>query len=133
VGDSAGAKEPHRLRRLVVTAIVAAAVGAGIGIAAGYQLPQNSSPVFKASGPPHRAPFGVVTRVDADSVTISSFGHDTKVETDAGTIVNEARDATLADIDKGETIVVSGNADGRGTVRAKEIVVLPTRWVFLLR
>lgn len=126
--------EPRVLRRLVVTAIVAAALGALVGIGAGYQLSDEAAPLLAAQPKSrHRAPYGVVTSVGPDSVTITAFGRTTTVKTGADTIVSEARDATLADIEKGETILVSGNVEDDGTVRAHEIVVLPTRWIFLLK
>jgi hypothetical protein len=136
VSQAAVTGEPRVLRRLIVTAIVAAAVGALVGIAAGYQLSDHgAAPVFKAAQSEksrHRAPYGVVTTVGPDSVTITSFGRDVTVKTSADTIVSATEDATLADIDEGETIIVSGDAANDGTVRADEIVVLPTRWLFLL-
>jgi hypothetical protein len=127
--------EPRALRKLVVTAILAAAVGAAAGFAAGNQLGERSKPqqrVFAADRDTSASvPFGVVTKRDGNSVTITSYGRDIVVEADDSTVVSKADAAALADIAEGDTVVVSGRTDA-GVVKAKEIVVLPTQWVLLL-
>lgn len=125
--------EPRRLRILIVTAIVAVAVGALTGIAAGYQLGDRQAPaLLGATASKHRSPYGSVTKVDDGSVTITSFDREVIVKTGADTVVTKARGASVDDIVEGDTIIVSGKADGKGRVRADEIVVLPTQWLFLL-
>jgi hypothetical protein len=132
--DPAPAGEPRALRRLIVTAIVAAAVGAGIGVAAGYQLGEEPSRTLAPAKKSSRldAPYGSVTSVNGGSVTITSFGRELEVETDGDTVIAKAAGATLDEIEEGETIIVSGEADADGVVHADQIVVLPKQWLFLL-
>ena len=110
-------------------------MGAGAGIAAGYQLGNDRSTIVSASKPSMlaRTPFGSVTKVDGGSVTISGFGRETLIETSDATVVARSVDASVADIVAGETIVVSGKADADGVVHADQIVVLPKQWLFLFK
>jgi Domain of unknown function (DUF5666) len=133
MADADTGGEPRPFRRLIVTAIVAAAVGAGIGVAAGYQLGEEPSTVPAARRSSRlEAPYGSVTSVTGGSFTITSFGREVEVETDDATVIARAGGATLDEIEEGETIIVSGEADADGVVQANEIVVLPKQWLFLL-
>jgi hypothetical protein len=108
---------------LIITAIVALAVGGVIGLAAGWKIEQSRV----KDDVKNVRPVGTVTAVDDGSVTIdlvTASGTRTYTLSDA-TVVEQADRAEAADITEGAKILVKSNGE-----QASEIIVLSDATTF---
>jgi hypothetical protein len=130
--------EPRPLGLLVLTAIVALAVGGGAGFAIGFKVEQNriksqakkddrTQPAAQQEQQPRRRqPVGEVTEMRAGSLTIrNANGRDVRINTDGSTVVETTSPGNPGSIVQGARIMVSGEGQPDGTFTAKEIVILP--------
>ena len=122
-------RRPGRVSRtsLIVGVVVALAVGGLVGAALGWKFEQNR---VKDDAQNVR-PFGLVTAVDANSVTVrlqTGAGGSRTYTLTGNTTVDRAEAGTSGDIVKGATVLVRTGSGGKS--EAAEVVVLPDSTTF---
>jgi len=113
---------------LILSVVVALALGGLAGVAIGWKLEQSRV----QDDITNIRPVGKITAVDDNSVTVklnTSSGVRTYTLTDR-TVVDSAKAGTSADVVNGATVLVKSGRGRDGKLEATEIIVLPKSTTF---